>query len=548
MKRYNRAKDLYDAQQYPQAFQAFKELSEPHKNNVFETHARFYTALSAYQQENYPIAEVLFKQFVQKYPDWKQKDEAVYFLTEIAFLEKNYGEAFSYLKQIENEDTKADALNMKKYFVQQIDSIAILKKYEQELKDKDIAETLAKRLDKRYNTIENKLLLEYLIQDYGLNRENYPYGTFRKNEKKHEYNIAILLPFMNNIEKGYRKSARFYELYEGIKLATDSLLHRGIIINLYAYDTQKDTSRVHEILNHKEMQEMDLFIGPVYPKTSAIMKQFATINQINYVNPLQNDGNLIYETDYVYLSKSSCEVKGKNFAEFANYSFPKRDVVVFYGGKEKDSVLASSYIAHLDSVDKRVVCFKEITKRNVKDIRNILNNVDDKNLSHIFVSSSEKLVGATLMSAIEGNNIMAPVIAPSKWLEIEVLEYEQFRRHQFHFDYDDYHYLLDTNVAKFRNAFQERMSLKPGIYSKKTDAYYGYETMFFFGQMLYKHGHLFNEAIKNEEDYKGLIKMHYHRTNANNISPLLRFNEYYELEWVNFPHYQEGSTYEKDRD
>jgi hypothetical protein len=333
-------------------------------------------------------------------------------------------------------------------------------------------------------------------------------------------------------------------------LASDSLLAEGIIMNLYVYDTQKDTNRVHELLNHKEMQEMDLFIGPIYQNTSRIMKQFSTLHQINYINPLQGGGEFIYETDHVFLSKSSYEMKGKSFANYSNFEFDKRDVLVFYGDKDRDSVLAHSYIAHLDSVNKRVISFKKISRDNVIDIRKIVDNVDKKNLSHIFITSSENLAAATLMSALESNDINAPVIAPSKWLTIGVLEYEQFRRHQFYFDYEDYVNIMDTTVQKFRNIFKQRMNLKPMVYAKQADAYHGYETMYFFGEMLNKHGHLFNEAIKKEGYHKGsLLKgMDYELTNANNVAPLLRFNEYYELEWVNFPHYQEIAKYEKDNE
>ncbi len=550
MKKYNLAKDYYLAQQYPQALKYFKELTTRHEKNAFDTYAYFYCALVLNKQEKYKQSQEQLERILTKFPNWDKKEDVYYLLADVSFKLQDWEKALANVDKIQSKKLTPKAQSMKLHYLQKLEGIEVLKDLEHDHRDENIAKLLARKLDKKYNNIEERLLLEYLIQDYKLNRDDYPYGTFPSNKKKEEYNVAVLLPFMIHQPKAYRKFARFYELYQGIRLATDSLLAEGILLNLYVYDTQKDTAKVHELLNNPEMQEMDLFIGPIYQNTSRIMKQYSTLHHINYVNPLQGNGEFIHETEQVFLSKSSNEVKGKSFAEYSNVEFENRDVLVFYGGKEKDSVLAHSYIAHLDSINKRVVSFKKITRENVIDIRKIVSSADKESLSHIFITSSENLAAATLMSTLESKDINVPVIAPSKWLTIGVLEYEQLRRHQFYFDYEDYVDVMDTLVQHFRTSFKEKMNLKPMVYSKQADPYYGYESMYFFGKMLFKHGNLFNKAIRNEGYHKGsLLKgMQYELTNANNIAPLLRFNEYYELEWVNFPHYQEIAKYEKDNE
>lgn len=550
IKRYNLAKDYYNAKQYPQATKFFKDLTTPHENNSVVEYAYFYQALCAYQQEKYLDSKFVLKQLLQKYPDWNKKEDVYYLLADIYFQLKEYKEAFAFSDTLQDAKLKRDASTMKQYHLRQIEDVAVLKEMEHTLKDEKIAEILARKLDQKYNSVEDKMLLEYLIQDYHLDRTKYPNGTFRANKKKDQYNVAVLLPFMLNESKSYRKYARFYELYQGIRLAADTLLKKGIVLNLFVYDTQKDTTRLKELLSHNEMEEMDLFIGPVYQQTSEMMKHFATIHRINYINPLQDDGGLIEETENVFLVKPSNEVKGLSFANYTNHAFPKKDVIVFYGEQEQDSVLAHTYIANLDQEKKRVVSLKKITKKNAIDIRKIINNADQSTLSNIFIASGENLAAAHLMSALESNKFNVPVIAPSKWLKIGVIEYEQFKRHQFYFDYEDYVDVMNESVQEYRITFKNKMNLKPSIYSKNSDAYYGYESMFFFGTMMAKYGNLFNEGLETESYSPNFTftGMSYQETSANNIAPLYRFNEYYELEWVNYPHFEDIIEHDKNNE
>ena len=65
-----------------------------------------------------------------------------------------------------------------------------------------------------------------------------------------------------------------------------------------------------------------------------------------------------------------------------------------------------------------------------------------------------------------------------------------------------------------------------------------------------KYGNLFNEGLKTETYHPGFtfMGMNYQETSANNIAPLYRFNEYYELEWVNYPHFEDIIEHDKNNE
>lgn len=97
---------------------------------------------------------------------------------------------------------------------------------------------------------------------------------------KGTYNVALLLPFMfakNDIEMSkpvkfgkikemYPTTKIAFEFYQGFKLAVDSLKKAGMNVNIYVFDSKRDTATVGKILGGKEFEEMDVVVGPLYPE------------------------------------------------------------------------------------------------------------------------------------------------------------------------------------------------------------------------------------------------------------------------------------------
>ncbi len=95
-------------------------------------------------------------------------------------------------------------------------------------------------------------------------------------------NIALMLPLQM---RGYNMKP-FAEFYHGFMLGVEDLQKAGrnIIVNLY--NTQRDISRVEEILTDAEFVKSDLIVGPVYEELLAPVLSFAEDRNVPVVSPL----------------------------------------------------------------------------------------------------------------------------------------------------------------------------------------------------------------------------------------------------------------------
>jgi len=99
--------------------------------------------------------------------------------------------------------------------------------------------------------------------------------------RKETYNVALMLPFMlakNDVEMNknlkigqfrelYPTTKIAFEFYQGFIYAADSLTKAGLKVNIYIYDTRRDTTTIAKFFEKEEFKNMDLVVGPMYNRT-----------------------------------------------------------------------------------------------------------------------------------------------------------------------------------------------------------------------------------------------------------------------------------------
>lgn len=99
---------------------------------------------------------------------------------------------------------------------------------------------------------------------------------FSENKKTTErfstIKAALILPFLD-VSKS--EAARVIEYYEGFLMAVDSLKRSGVSIDLYAYNSGPENASLNPILSKKEMKDMDIIFGPLYPQQVKPLADFA---------------------------------------------------------------------------------------------------------------------------------------------------------------------------------------------------------------------------------------------------------------------------------
>lgn len=542
-KKYASSLDQFKKGDYTHSYEGFRLLTQGNKNNVFEEYAHYYCGYSAWKIGKILDAKFILVNAIKKFPEWKQVSEVKFLLARIAASEKEYDRTFSLLSEIsEKEFEKDKRVFIRKVVLTALDIEPFILLQTNYPENQVLAEALADKIREAPSS-STRMLLSYLIQDYELDPKKYE-GALRKlSVKKPEYNVAVLLPFNIQDKMNWRRSGRELEMYEGIRLAVENYNEKkGAKFNVLPYDTKRDTGHVKALLALPEMANMDLIIGPSRTSTSKIVSRFSEAQQIHVVNPLNGDPTL--GNDYTKLFKPAYDVIGEELAQIAIDSFPKRHVVIFYNATKQDSMAAMSYKLALEASDKVVDTFKEITRKNTTDMSYVLRRVEMDSLSHIAVFNKEDLVATSFMSALEGRiatiesdedyeggPIDIPVIAPIEWLDIYIIQFEQFIRRRVHF-YDPSYIDLDgQKVSLFRGEMKERLGIKPsGDY-----AAIGYDMMWYFARVMNKYGNVFTDELGKEVPAEGVnfTTINFLNSNSNTVVPLLKLDKEYRLVRIN---------------
>jgi tetratricopeptide (TPR) repeat protein len=537
--RFEMGKDLYKKGKYTPAMEIFKPLTSEQEGNNYVEYAEYFYGLSAFKAGLFSDANSMLLQLIYKYPNWEKIDEAYYLLANVAFEQKKYRQAFKYLEG-RKKDLKDDSEQMKNYYLGKFAPIDSLINIQKDFPtDPTIASILFKRLSALTTPNEKqKMLIEYLAQEFKFEKKKL--APEKVSVKKPSYNVAILFPFLLkelNLNNANRSNQYVFDMYQGIRMAADSLKRAGVNLNLYAYDTEKSDVKVNEILNYPELKNMDLIVGPVFPNHYSIVNEFGLRNSILVVNPISGNSNLIETNPFVYLYHPSLYNLTREAATFADSSFVKDDVVknvlIFQSPTLKDSLLAKSYRDSITARGFNVKFHEVINKENIKRVQELLkDSLMLTTVSHLFVSTSDQVLAANIVSAMEISATKIPIFAGADWLQFPLLTYDQYERRGVHFLFPDFIDYNKHQIYDFRKEYFHRMNSVP----LTSHAYQGYDLMRLWGRALGKYGNFPIAGIQKDGFIPGYVLsgFDYSHTQSNDFVPLVKFQES-SMRIVNYP-------------
>jgi tetratricopeptide (TPR) repeat protein len=341
-KQYQSAKDFFRQGKYNLAMESFKPLITYDANNPYSAYSSFYYALSAYKQGYNAVAKDMLGQIKTVHPKWDKLDEVNLWVAKIHLDNNDYFQGMKVLNTISDKKMSKEIEAIKAQHVAKISDVETLNMMHEEFpKDPVIGKALARALSKDLSDEEDRQQLEQLIDTFDFEKTHY-IPEAPKTFYKERYAVSVLLPFMLETldgKPGKKRNQLVLDLYEGIKLATDSLNRQNKKISLRAYDTDKGIESLKKILDTDELKNTDLIIGPL----DKLVQEFSLKHQVNVVNPFSNNSDLLAENPYAYLFQPASETLGKKAAEYAAEHARKNICMVFYGNSKKDSVLAANF-------------------------------------------------------------------------------------------------------------------------------------------------------------------------------------------------------------
>jgi hypothetical protein len=513
---YKKAVQLFANSNYEQAAQKFNQLASKNYSNPMVPYAYFYNALNSKRRGNLYQSRILFRNLFENFYDWDKINEARLLYADLNFSENYFEEGLKTLESIQESAFENKKNGMLKAYLPKIKSITTLKElYFKFPTQKILAENLVEKIQSnRYNSKDDLEISDMLTNRFKL-LDTYPSSPEKENEKhkksENYLNFGVLLPFnLNDSEENRVASQYVYDLYEGMKIATEQLKSEDLDLDLHAFDVKKTKYDFQVLKKNDGFKNLDLFFGPLYPEPNIDARTFAASNKIIQVHPLSNNLSLLKDESKVFLIQPSFTQQSKKALDYAKSLKSKNSVSIYYGTSKKDSLFASIYRSEAKKRGFSITTFKKYAGKLVKL---------SPESGHVFLAT-ENNEGVYFLQSMTYSKITSELICTATSFSWDRVNSGSFPKN-VSIIYPEFVDKGKETVRNFENTYFEKMGTLPSYYS-----YAGYDMVLFFGKMLKNGKDIFDLNINSGEftddyllggfDFSGKIK-------ENAIVPIVKY-------------------------
>jgi hypothetical protein len=257
----------------------------------------------------------------------------------------------------------------------------------------------------------------------------------------------------------YRGSDVALSFHVGVELALDSLRKQGKNICLHTFDTNKDTLKVHQIVNSNALENMDIIIGPLYASNFRILcEKYGDDTTKILISPLSKNTKNVKKYKSVYQLFPSFQVQQKIIMDYV-LKYHKQDRVIVLNGKGYEG--KSAYIKHLFIQQEKEVETFTIEYTKVDSIRKIFT---EKQV--VIIPSENKAFVSKMLSAIGGMDSSSFVFGLYDWKKYDNLDIHNLMFLDVKFP-DPYCYSNSNNHdIYFFNSFEKKYNTNQAKYTR----------------------------------------------------------------------------------
>lgn len=475
---YEQAKTELKNKNFDKAMDLFKQVAhkKDHPQNI---NATYFYAYCALKQKQYWSANHFLNKIIDNYPEWNKLNEAYYLQTQIAFEKHEYSEALKISQKVKSKFLKTDLDNMKSSFLNFPSLTDTLANLQKKYQNDTCLASLLFGLVKDESGWKNKSLTKNLAEKYGFNDVESP-----KREKvvaeevieKDTLSIAVVLPFnvTENIKDNVIKNDLYlYDLYTGIKSASDSMRRAGAKIRLIAYDYGKDSTGLYSLIDQPEMTQYDIIIGPIQNSFASKISTFADKNKILVINPLSTNIKFTESSNWSYLYKPSNETQVIEAAKFAYNNFIPKKALIISGKGAKDSLNALLFQKNFEAIGGKILGKTSLTVGTLAKIGNLFTKKTLDSTGCIYVSNNEQYIAVNILKKLTELDKQTPLLVSPQWLEFQSFDFQQMQKQNFHFIAPDYVDYQNDTVIAITNYLKSQTNSVPSQYT-----YLGFELIY----------------------------------------------------------------------
>jgi len=337
---------------------------------------------------------------------------------------------------------------------------------------------------------------------------------------KDTYNIAIMLPFYldfnDSIEekrkpedpvKIFSRSKVALAYYQGALIALDSMRKQGMSIHAFIYDTNNDTAQVKKILAQKELEDMDMIIGPLYRSNLTLVSVFAKDRGIEVVSPLITTNRILRGNSHLSKAKPCIQTHVDGLASYIRNTFYADSVlslnemklVVIHNEDPGEKLLAEQFMEHIkktgetsdstqtdSGIEVKLVSYRE---RGMEAVEEAL-SIADTNI--LVVPSRDQSFVSNLASGLfdrqEEYNVI--VFGLPVWKNFYNIDGNKLHQQKVHISSPSYIDHGSPAVVSFVKEFHKRYYDYPSQY-----AFQGFDLTYFMMNMLKSYGYNYQSYL-----------------------------------------------------
>ncbi len=179
-------------------------------------------------------------------------------------------------------------------------------------------------------------------------------GQVFKKRAKERYRVDVLVPlYLDELVKGLsatykdkipEKAQYGVGFYAGVTLAADSLKHSGFNVDIYVHDIASAKETTGKLISHG-LDSSDLIIGAVDAHDVEVVSGLASRKNINFISTASASVGADYNNPYLTFLQPSVKAYCDLIVDDVLARFPKENITLLYRTKDARDAAAYDYIS-----------------------------------------------------------------------------------------------------------------------------------------------------------------------------------------------------------
>lgn len=546
---FEEALELYQQEQYEEALEVLKELSEDGDDDRIPLYTgKTYQALGDYLRAGHHL------RLAAQSDQGNVSNEAYFTLALNEFRVKNFGRTLEILDMLRSRrdatGIRAQALrfyneilryltdNQRFELFWQIDDPGIrydLVRSAIGRSDYSMVRAMMNELEKVSEIIGDTEEINTIREAVGT-RDTYAHSPFQQYPAPEGmvYHIGVALPSFDTDDPQFEVSRN---LYFGITLAAESFNERNPDKKLFLRfrDTHAEPDSVEQIMHEFVWNErVDAILGPLFSETAIKMSAMAENYEIPMLTPLANSDEINLGHNYTFQINPTFANHGEEMARFAvnELNLDTLAIITERNSMGEASALAfrheaerlGAHIAHNINEDFSAFGYdlSEVTEIFTTDeiLADSLGYVPIKGVYAPFTGQAASTLINLLMTDLEAMRSDVVVMGSEEWRDAR---YTNAQQNNFAIYYtQNYSSIADEEtVGYFREDYSTRFGAEPDYFSKV-----GYDAGTYLFQTLDQVGNpkRLKSALRESPEFSGLsMRIHFNNSQINrlvNVEPL----------------------------